>query len=188
MFVRRFNVFGLAVMVCALLLATTPIFAQVTTGGIAGTVVSDADNSALPGVTVEAVHTPTGTRYSTVSGAGGRYTLPNVRVGGPYKVTGSLEGFKPAKTTGVEGGLGTPSGQANTQPISLDAIQTLQLVVSPYDVRQGGFTGGGVNAVTRSGTNKIEGSVYGSKRNANWVGDGPNATSVPNFTQNQWGG
>src|SRR5438094_8025252 len=109
MFVRRFNVFGLALMVCALIFATTPIFAQVTTGTIAGTVVSDADNSALPGVTVEAVHTPTGTRYSTVSGAGGRYTLPNVRVGGPYKVTGSLEGFKRSNTTRVEVGLGAPA-------------------------------------------------------------------------------
>ena len=41
---------------------------------------------------------------------------------------------------------GTPGGQTGTQPISLDAIQELQLVVSPYDVRQGGFSGGGINA------------------------------------------
>src|SRR6266581_5272898 len=293
MFVRRFNVFGLALMVCALIFATTPLFAQVTTGSIAGTVVSDADNSALPGVTVEAVHTPTGTRYQTVAGANGRYTLPNVRVGGPYKVTGSLEGFKPANTvvfaslgatsevplrmklaavtetvtvtakqdeiinpghTGstsavaekqietlptvnrslqdfartnpyfnvevwdasstrmtvagrnnryntiqIDGAVnndlfgladtGTPGGQANTQPISLDAIQQLQLVVSPYDVRQGGFTGGGINAVTRSGTNKLEGSVFGTKRNKSFVGKGPEVLSpVAPFDQTQWGG
>src|SRR6478752_2978317 len=99
MFVRRCNVFGLALVLCALtIFATAPLFAQVTTGGIAGTVVSDADNSALPGVTVEAVHTPTGTRYSTVSGASGRYIIPNVRVGGPYTVSSTLEGFKPATT------------------------------------------------------------------------------------------
>src|SRR6266705_1076905 len=106
MFARRFNVFGLALAVFALLIATTPLFAQVTTGSIAGTVVSDADNSALPGVTVEVVHTPTGTRYQTVSGANGRFTIPNVRVGGPYKVTASLEGFKPSNVTGVQVALG----------------------------------------------------------------------------------
>ena len=60
---------------------------------------------------------------------------------------------------------GTPGGQANTQPISIDAIEQIQLVVSPYDVRQGGFTGGGVNVVTRSGMNKFAGSLYGTKRN-----------------------
>src|SRR6187401_3318155 len=48
---------------------------------------------------------------------------------------------------------GTPGGQTGTQPIGLDAIQEIQLVVSAYDVRQGGFTGGGVNAVTKSGSN-----------------------------------
>src|SRR5436305_14439383 len=101
MFDRRCNVFGLALAVCALLFATTSLFGQATTGSLAGTIVSDADNSALPGVTVEAVHVPTGTRYSTVSGANGRFTLPNVRVGGPYKVTASLEGLKPSHVTGV---------------------------------------------------------------------------------------
>ena len=76
---------------------------------------------------------------------------------------------------------GTPGGQASTQPISLDAIQQIQMVVSPYDIRQGGFTGGGVNAVTRSGSNKFEGSVFGTKRSESMVGKfvptlGPNTT------------
>ena len=50
---------------------------------------------------------------------------------------------------------GTLGGQANAQPIALDAIDQIQVNISPYDVRQGGFTGGGVNSVTKSGTNKF---------------------------------
>ncbi|HEX8331194.1 MAG TPA: carboxypeptidase regulatory-like domain-containing protein, partial [Segetibacter sp.] len=53
---------------------------------------------------------------------------------------------------------GTPGGPAGTTPISLDAIQEIQVVLAPYDITYGNFTGGGVNAVTRSGTNKVEGS------------------------------
>ncbi|MCC2547936.1 carboxypeptidase regulatory-like domain-containing protein [Hymenobacter sp. BT175] len=67
-------------------------------------------------------------------------------------------------------GSGTPGGQAGTTPISLDAIQEIQVVVAPYDVTLGNFTGGGVNAVTRSGTNEVSASIYGFGRNQNSVG------------------
>ena len=81
---------------------------------------------------------------------------------------------------------GTPGGQADTQPISLDAIQQLQLVVSPYDVRQAGFTGGGINAVTRSGTNDWHGSAYGTSRDESMVGE-LNGREVSSFDQEQLG-
>jgi Carboxypeptidase regulatory-like domain/TonB dependent receptor len=60
---------------------------------------------------------------------------------------------------------GTPGNLAKSQPISLDAIQEVQVSLSPYEVSQGNFTGGSINAVTRSGTNTLQGSVYGFGRN-----------------------
>ncbi|WP_295655629.1 carboxypeptidase regulatory-like domain-containing protein [uncultured Mucilaginibacter sp.] len=55
---------------------------------------------------------------------------------------------------------GTLGGQTNSQPISLDAIDQIQVDLAPYDVRQGNFTGAGVNTVIKSGTNEIKGTVY----------------------------
>ena len=85
-------------------------------------------------------------------------------------------------------GTGTPGGQAETQPIALDAVQELQLVTSTYDVRQGGFTGGSVNAVTRSGSNRWSGAVYGFYSDNDFVGDGPDDFPVlGTFEESQWG-
>ena len=56
-------------------------------------------------------------------------------------------------------------------PISLDAIEEMQVVISPYDVRQTNFIGGGVNAITKSGNNTFKGSAYIYHRNENMRGD-----------------
>ncbi|NLX29277.1 MAG: TonB-dependent receptor [Bacteroidales bacterium] len=56
-------------------------------------------------------------------------------------------------------------------PISIEAIEELQVVIAPYDVRQTNFIGGGVNAITRSGTNTFRGSAYVFHRNENLRGD-----------------
>ncbi len=69
--------------------------------------------------------------------------------------------------------------QTNAQPISLDAIDQIQVSIAPYDVRQGSFTGAGINAVTRSGTNKFSASVYGFYRNQEMVGSKVGTTNQP---------
>jgi hypothetical protein len=234
------------------------LFAQETTCQILGTVTDG--KTGLAGATVVALHTPTGTRYTTTTRKDGRFNLPGLRIGGPYKITTSFVGYKtdaqedinlvlgqdftadfsltPETTqltevvvtstpqnkifnnshTGsqeiitrteiqqlptinrsisdftkleptanstsfgtsfggrsaqynnitVDGanfnnGFGLSStlgGQTGAQPISLDAIDQVQVNVSPYDVRQGGFTGAGVNAITKSGTNQFRGDLY----------------------------
>lgn len=65
---------------------------------------------------------------------------------------------------------GTNGGQANANPISLDAIQEIQVVVAPFDVRQGGFTGGGINAITKQGNNEYHASFYTYYHNQNFYG------------------
>jgi len=82
-----------------------------------------------------------------------------------------------------------PAGQSGATPFSLDAIQELSVVLSPYDVRQGNFTGAGVSAVTRSGTNELQGSAYYFFRNQSLAGSKVNGTSipVPSFNYNNFG-
>lgn len=266
-----------------LVFATVSVFAQVTTSSLSGTI-KDAQET-LVGASVKAIHTPTGTVYGASTNASGRFSISNLRVGGPYTIEITYLGYRSYKVTDVflklgenltlspvlekagqqlaevvvvgtkdnvfnskrtgaatsvsreqiekmptlsrslqdftrltpqangssfggsnnrfnnitiDGAVnndvfglassGTPGGQANTQPISLDAIQEIQVVLAPYDVTLGNFTGGGVNAVTRSGSNKFEGSAYFFGRNQNTIGRNAltNARSTK-FMNNQYG-
>jgi outer membrane receptor for ferrienterochelin and colicin len=89
-------------------------------------------------------------------------------------------------------GSGTNGGQANIPPISLDAIDQIQVSISPYDASLSGFTGGGINAITRSGTNTLQGSVYYLFRNQKLAGKTPTglkaaATKLPDFQDKTYG-
>lgn len=68
---------------------------------------------------------------------------------------------------------GTNGGQTGANPISLDAIEEVQVVVAPFDVRQSGFTGGAINAITKSGTNQVKGSFYTYFNNQDMIGTTP---------------
>lgn len=83
----------------------------------------------------------------------------------------------------------TPGGQTGAQPISLDAIDQIQVSTAPYDVTQSGFTGASVNAVTKSGTNELHGTVYGFFRNEDLTGGKIKGEDVvkPKLSQNQYG-
>lgn len=269
------------------------IKAQVTTGTITGTV-KDPEGKDLAGATISALHVPTGSNYATAAKTGGQFTLPNLRIGGPYTITVHFTGYSDQVFTDQSVNLGTPlnidvvltsttqvltevniaggrgrglinsqrngtstyisskqiqnlptinrsvqdfarlspqaksgnngndggstgisfagqsnrynqfaidganandafglsssgtvGGAAGVNPISIEAIQEIQIVLAPYDITQGGFTGGGINAVTKSGTNKIHGSVYGQYQNERFVGKSNAFNST--ITRNPYG-
>ena len=238
--------------------------AQVTTSALNGRI-ADENGETIPGATVIATHTPSGTQYYAVANAEGRFFINGMRSGGPYTVEVSCLGYQtvtytditlqlaesynlsadlaidnemlseaivvstaasrlsvektgaatnisndqitalPTVTRSIEdvtrlspyGGNGMTFAGADGRtanftvdganfnnnfglndglpgggnPISLDAIEELQVVISPYDVRQTNFIGGGVNAITKSGTNTFKGSAYVYHRNENLRGD-----------------
>src|SRR5436309_2629377 len=262
--------------------ASTALGAQgVTTAAIAG-VVSDSSGGPLEGARVVAVHGPSGTAYAAVTRADGRFTIPGMRVGGPYRVSVALVGYRQevqdqiqltlggtadlrfalaratlelepvtvtatsnpvfsAERTGAAttiaaaqiahlptisrrvedllrltpqysamsfgfsfagqdnrfnnmtidgsyfnnsfGLAGQPGDRTGVAPVSLDALEQLQVNVAPYDVRQGNFVGAGINMVTKSGTNDVRGSLFYNTRNDNFVGTtaGPNTFNPGSF-------
>ncbi|WP_160714909.1 TonB-dependent receptor [Chitinophaga solisilvae] len=270
-----------------LLLSATPLLAQVTTATLSG-IVKEPGGTPVAGASVTVELTDAGIRQQLSTKGDGRFTVPNLRVGGPYRVTITYLGYQESvteniflelglnnaieirlqektvslnsvtvsgrstvfdnKKTGASVNIGsrmlkalptisrsaddylrltpsasitynglsfagrngqynnfsldgavfnnpfgldapTPGGQTNSQPISLDAIDQIQVNIAPYDVTQAGFTGAGVNTVTKSGNNNISGTVYGFYRNQAMSGSrvAGNKLVVPDLQQLQAG-
>ena len=80
-------------VLCFCIAAATPLSAQVTTATLTGSVV-DENGEPLIGANVVAIHVPSGTQYGITTRVDGQFTLPNLRVGGPYTVQSSYVGYK----------------------------------------------------------------------------------------------
>ncbi len=108
---------------------------------------------------------------------GSNYRFNNLNIDG----TGANDAFgfqEPSSGAGGSTASGTPGSLAKTQPISLDALEQLQINIAPYDVKVGNFTGASINAVTRSGTNKHDGSLYFFNRNQYTTGRSVDAARI----------
>jgi Carboxypeptidase regulatory-like domain len=101
--------------------------------------------------------------------AGSNFRYNNLTIDGA--INNDAFGFSnSAGGTSGGGQAGAAGSGTRTNPYSIDVIQEVQVQLAPYDVKLGNFTGGSVNAVTKSGTNDFHGSVYGYGRNQSLVG------------------
>ena len=101
-FISMRRILGLVIM----LFPAISLWAQVTNSSITG-VVKTSDGKVLEGATVTAIHQPSGTKYVVAAGKNGIYTMPSVRVGGPYSVSASYTGFQAEEQTDVYANLGS---------------------------------------------------------------------------------
>ena len=137
-----------------------PVFSTSRTG--AATQISRDDLASLPTVSGRITDI---TRMSPQYGGSGTFVgqdnrANNITIDGSY----FNSSFGLATTTGG------PGDRTGVAPISLEAIEQVQVSVAPYDVRQGNFVGANVNTVTRSGANQFTGSLYTRYRNQSYVG------------------
>lgn len=100
---------------------------------------------------------------------GANYRFNNLSIDG--SATNDVLGFQePSSGAAGSSASGTPGGLAGTQPIGFGAISSLSVKIAPFDVTFGNFTGASINVVTKYGTNKTSGSVYGFLRNKTLTG------------------
>ena len=117
---------------------------------------------------------------SNNSFAGTNFRYNNVTIDGT--INNDAIGFSPS-LGGQSGTSGMPGSSTRTSPISIDAIKDIQVYLAPFDVKVGNFLGGSINAVTRSGSNDVKGSVYYFGRNAGLTG----ISNAGSFKDGQYG-
>ena len=91
------------------------------------------------------------------------------------------------------GATGAPGGQVQSKAVSVEAVKEFQILIAPFDLRQGNFTGGLVNAITKSGNNDYHFSMFGYRQPSNdlglrLVGDTQAGDTVSDFSVTQFGG
>ena len=129
----------------AFFLCLTTVFGQVTTASIAGQILDAESSQPLVGATIQATHQPTGTQYGGVTREEGRFTIPNMRVGGPYLVTITYVGYKTETIENVSLVL----GQRFPLTVSLrgesSTLQTVTVRAASGDVMSSNRTGASTN-------------------------------------------
>jgi hypothetical protein len=156
----------------ALAAAAVALEGITVTGQGAGAVFSSDRTGAATSVTREVVQT-----LPTISGRLSDITrlTPQVSASGgfagqdPRLNNITVDGSYFNNSFGL-GGSAEPGGRTGVAPISLAAVEQVQVNIAPFDVRQGNFVGAGVNTVTRSGTNNLSGSLYHRLRDQRFVG------------------
>lgn len=130
--------------VVSFLMFSSVAFAQVTTSGMNGRIsASNGDN--LPGATVIAVHTPSGTQYGTTTDMEGYYRIPNMRVGGPYTITVSYVGYKTVTYTNVTLNLGQTFRYSTVLTEETATLTGVEVVAKKNELMDGNKTGASTN-------------------------------------------
>ena len=133
-------------------LFTVSSVAQVTTASISGKVVYE--DEPVIGATVVAIHEPSGTRYGTVTNIDGRYTLPNMRAGGPYKVDISYGGYQPIAFTNISLNLGDNYALNASLKESSELLEEV-VVIGSSNSNMKSDRAGAITSITREGIEAI---------------------------------
>ncbi len=144
-----------------------------------GTTISDTLISRLPSINRDFTDFARATPQVSTTGNG----LSGGGVNNRYNLI-QIDGANESDLFGL-GSNGRPGDQAGAKSISLDAVKEYQVLLSPYDVRQGNFSGLLINAVTKSGTNEFHGSVFGYTRDQDLTRKQP---FLGAFSRQQYGG
>jgi len=131
-------------LVVSFLMISSVAISQVTTAGLNGRITASSGGS-LPGATVIALHTPSGTQYGTTTDVEGFYRIPNMRIGGPYTITVSYVGYKTVTLTDVTLNLGQTFGYSTILTEETATITGVEVVSSRSDLFDGNRTGASTN-------------------------------------------